>query len=232
MIYNYPNQTVLTSLSLKMYFKSKLIEKQIISNNSYNELYHFFGFHESEKKECHELLKTEVTGGLSSSYTKLITPKSGNDKCWFITSGKIIAVQKYRKKNMVVLLFHAGELAVLPKTFFNNKEPYCTLIACPDTHFIEISRDTVLKLQHLVSDPLTVINKITFAPFNNYIEKTELTSLPGEEAIIEFHNRYPEVNGPDRKIDLKDKYQASYLDIRASTFSKLKKEIELFLGTV
>jgi hypothetical protein len=208
-----------------MYAKSKLIEKQIISNKSYKALNHFFDFDVSVKKECHEVLRMQVIGGLSSSHTKLNSPKSGNDKCWFITSGMIIGIREYQEKEIVMLLFSAGELAILPETFFQHQQPSCTLIACPDTHFIEISRDTILKLQDLVPDPAAIISKMCCAPFKNFIEKLELASMPGIEAILEFHKRHPEVKGPGKKIDLPDNRQASYVGINEDTFCRLKKII-------
>lgn len=213
-----------------MHAKSKLIEKQIISNHSYNELFEFFDFQGHEKTKCHELLKTEVTGGHCPGYTKLTTPRAGKDKCWFITSGMIIGIQSHGEKEAVVLLFSAGEMAVLPDTFFNKQKPYCMLIACPDTHFIEISRDTIIKLQGLVSDPITIISKIACAPYKNYIERAKLTSMPGIEAILEFHKRHPVLKVSGKKNGLQNNYQASFLGMSDSTFCKLKKKIPLLKG--
>lgn len=210
-----------------MYAKSKLIEKQI-SNHSYNELFRFFDFHPTKKTECHELLKMQVNGGYSSGHTRLITPKTGTDKCWFITSGIIIAIQKYKEKETVLLLFGAGDLAVLPETFFINQELHCILIACPDTHFIEISQHTIIQLQGLVPDPIAMTNKMTCAVYKNYREKVELMSMPGIDAILEFHDRYPQVKGPGKKIDMQDNHQASYLGMNEDTFCRLKKKIASF----
>lgn len=210
----------------KMHIKSKLIEKQIISKNSYNELFDYLDFPNSEKKAGYqELLKTMITGRYSNGYTRLHTANFGKDKCWFINSGMVIGLQIQKHKQIVILIFKAGEIAILPNTFFYNDLPHCTLVACPETHLLEISYPTILKINAHFPETISVTGKMACASYNNFIEKSMLSSLPGKEAILEFHNRYPEVKGPDRKIKLLDIYQASYLGINNTTFSKLLKKV-------
>lgn len=209
-----------------MHTKSKLIEKHIISKNSFNELFNYLDFQDSTKKAGYqELLTPMVTGRYSHGYTRLHTANFGKDRCWFINSGMVIGLQMQNHKQMVVLIFKAGEIAILPNTFFYNHMPHCTLVACPETHLLEISYPTIRKINALFPETVATTGKIACASYSNFIEKSELSSLPGKEAILEFHNRYPEVKGPDRKIKLLDIYQASYLGITNTTFSKLLKKV-------
>lgn len=207
-----------------MNVKSKIIDKKI-SNHSANQLFDYFNFEQTKKAVCHELLNTQVKGGYSSGYTRLMTPKTGSDRCWFINSGLIMGIQNSNENRVVMLLFRAGDLAVLPDAFLNGQECQYILVACPDANFIEISRDTVLQLQALVSNPMEIVNKIACAPYKNYTEKVELTNMEGKAAILELHKRHPELKGPRKKAYLQDKYQAKYLGMNGGTFCKLKKEI-------
>lgn len=92
-----------------MHANSKLIEKQNISNNSYNELFNYLDFRGSQKKaEYQELLKPQLTGRYSRGYTKLHTSYLGRDKCWFINSGMIIGLQAEGHKDGALSIFKAG----------------------------------------------------------------------------------------------------------------------------
>lgn len=164
-------------------------------------------------------------GQYSRGHMELTTLNSGNDKCWFINSGMIIGFQKRKNKNAVIVLFRAGEMAILPDSFFYGKTPICGFIACPDTHLLEINNESVQRLSRFFPVAREISNRIICSSMANLLERSELLDLRGKEAILEFHNRYPETKGPDRKIKLLDAYQASYLGMTKTTFSKLLKQI-------
>lgn len=209
-----------------MYTKSKLIEKQNISESSYNELFSYLNSHHPiHHLEYYELLRETLIGRISFGYTRLTTPDFGNDKCWFINSGMIIGFQKESSRKVAVLIFKAGEIAILPNSFFYDHSPFCWFMACPDTHLLEINSKDSQQRHHAFPEVRELSTKIGYSNLNNFMEKSELASLTGKEAILEFHARYPDTQGPSRKIKLLDAYQASYLTITPSTFSKLLKQI-------
>lgn len=209
-----------------MYAKSKLIEKQIISESSYNEFFRYLILHHTvAQPEYYELLKKLLIGRYSEGYTMLTTQNSGNDKCWFINSGMVLGLKHQKNKKDVLLIFKAGEMAILPNSYFYDKPPSCLLMACPDTHLLEISNKDAQELRHSFPDARELANKIGHSNEPHFIERAELSSLPGKDKILEFHARYPDTHGPSRKIELLDTYKASYLNMSPSTFSKLSKQI-------
>ena len=209
-----------------MNIKSKLIRKQYISDGSYKELFEYLCLHYMiSKSGYYKLLKPQLVGRYSRGYMELNIRNSGNNKCWFINSGMIIGFQKRKNKKAVILLFKAGEMAILPDSFFYGKTPICRFIACPDTHLLEISNGTAQRLANFFPEAREISNRIICSSMANLVERSELLDLRGKEAIIEFHSRYPETKGPDKKVKLLDAYQASYLGMTKTTFSKLLKQI-------
>ncbi|MBB5438562.1 hypothetical protein HDC92_002238 [Pedobacter sp. AK017] len=205
--------------------KNKLIKKEIISDNSYNELFSYLNIHTIHDQEFQPTLKKMLVGYYTNGTAKISSINSIHTKCWFINSGMIVGVLRNNKGKIVVVIFKAGEIAILPDSFFNGEFPNCYFIAIPDTHLLEISADNIKVVFEMFPEANTLSNLIIASNTKNFMEKGELLQLPAKERIMELHKRYPDIQGRNRKIKLLDKCQASYIGVTESTFSKLLKEI-------
>jgi hypothetical protein len=208
-----------------MLSRNKLIKKELISENSYNGLFNYLSLHPIDDPEFHIHLKKVLMGFYSQGYPKLSSMKTRNDKCWFINSGMVIGVVISKRKKVMVVIFKAGEIAILPDSFFYGALPSCYFIACPDTHLLEITTSAMDEVFKLFPDAHELSNKIVAANHKKFMEKGELCALSGKEAVIEFYERHPEVKGADAQIKLLNACLATYLGITEYTLCKLLKQI-------
>lgn len=203
-----------------------LKKKEIISEISYNELFSYLTLHPMMDPQFNVVFRKKLTGWYSSGQAKLTTMDTIHRKCWFVNSGMIIALMGIGKRESLQLIFKAGKLAILPDSFFLNQMPNCYFLACPDTHLLEFSHEDLKEIFAEFPEAKDLSHLILSSNTANYMEKAVLTQFPPKERIIEFHRRYPDTFGANRKVKLQDRLQANYLDIDRSTYCRLQKQID------
>ncbi|WP_348053090.1 cyclic nucleotide-binding domain-containing protein [Mucilaginibacter sp.] len=146
-------------------------------------------------------------------------------KTWFITKGMIYLTFTDQDKGEVVLtLFRAGELAIIPDSFMNGKPATCNIMACADTELLEITKAGRNRIHQLFPQSLTLENAILAQIPEKGRERESLLCLDAEDRMVRFFELYPELHPYHKTVRMLDKHIASYLHIDKSHYSKYKNQ--------
>lgn len=211
---------------MKQFKNSSLVRKQQISQSCYDQIMKYFSTVSVDQNLFFPHLKNKLIGYYSSNNSILLNGGTVSDKCWFINEGMVIAYYYDHKEECATFaIFGAGETAILPDSFMTGQASKCYLMACPGTHLLEINASDAEEIYELFPDTERLTKLILAHQWQKYQERDQLLRYDGKERVREFFKTFPMIR-VGKRTALIQKAISSYLMIKASYLSKLRKEIE------
>lgn len=204
-----------------------MIRKHQISEASFQLFFDYLAsFQVIEDQNFHPQIAGILTGyWCNEGEEKLHHEREICTKIWFITKGMIyLSFTDQDRGEVVLTLFRAGELAIIPDSFMNGKPATCNIMACADTELLEISKTGRNLIHRLSPQSLILENAILAQIPEKSREREALLCLAAEERLTRFFELYPELHPYRKTIKMLDKHIASYLHIDKSHYSKYKNQ--------
>lgn len=212
---------------MKQFKNSSLVRKDQISPAGYDQITKFFSMAPGDQDLFFLHLKDKLVGYYSSRSYILQEGGAVSDKCWFITEGLVVAYYyDHLNEPATFAIFVAGEIAILPDSYIEGQVSKCYLMACPDTHLLEINAADTKVIYELFPDTDKLNTLILAQQWKKFYQRDGLLRYKGKERIKQFHVAFPEVQGSGRKAPLIQKIICSYLIITEPSLSRLRKEIK------
>ncbi|TCC97196.1 Crp/Fnr family transcriptional regulator [Pedobacter hiemivivus] len=212
---------------MKQFKKSSLVRKEQISPACYDQITKYFSMVSGDLDSFFPSLKDKLVGYYSSGRNILLRGGAVSDKCWFITEGLVVAYYYDQLNEPVTFaIFEAGEIAMLPDSYTGGQVSECYLMACPDTHLLEINAAVTKIIYELFPETERLGTLILAQQWKKIHQRDGLLRRKGKERVKQFYVAYPGIEGSGRKITLVQKIICSYLIITESSLSRLRKEIK------
>jgi len=206
----------------------KMIRKHHISPDHQEQFINFLLRLHVDDPDLHAILKEKAQGYLCNSLTQIADQNTlTNPSFWFVNSGMVICIMTdYKKVKVTTLTFKAGDVAMIPQGMAARGMFQYYLLACPNTHLMGFNRNDLNGLCAQYPDLKDLYNKVLKMQIDKFKEHAELGVLEAKARIQRFFQLYPEVEGPDKAVDLRNKYQGSYLGLNRTYFSRMLATIK------
>jgi hypothetical protein len=210
---------------MKEYKNSILVRKDLINQACHDQFFNYLSRISPESIQYHTHLKDKLTGYYSLGNPNLLKAGEICDKCWFINKGIVIAYY-YDHANgfSVYAIFEAGEIAMLPDSFMTGMHGNVFLMACPDTHLMEINAVDVEGIYERYPEIERITKTILAYQSRKYQERDRLLRFIGKDRVREFYRTFIGIQLGDKK-KVMQKIISSYLMLTCPTLSRLRGDI-------
>ncbi|MNK04804.1 hypothetical protein D3C87_226770 [compost metagenome] len=213
------------AITMKEYKNSALVRKELISPAYYDQFFNYLSSISSGSIQYRTHLKDKLTGYYSKRNPYLLKADEICDKCWFISKGIVFAFYYDQNHGFSVhTIFEAGEIAMLPDSFMTGEPGNVFLMACPDTHLLEINAVDVEDIYEQYPERERITEMILAYQGRKYQERDRLLRFIGKDLVIEFYRVFPGLQLTDKKM-IMQKVISSYLMLSGPRLSKLRREI-------
>ena len=206
--------------------KGTLVKKDAVNAACFGQLFEALSQVPLDFDRFHAYLRSTITGHYTIGCPIILRAGDVSDKAWFITDGAVVAYFiDCRDRKIVNLFFKKGEFVVLPEEFMSGNPSTSFLMACPNTHLLEISAEDVKHAFVLFPETEQQYRMIIAKQAIKYKERDMLLSYLGIDRVREFFRRWPEFRDPNPKIIFSNRMISSYLQMTEISYSRLLKQI-------
>lgn len=171
-------------------------------------------------------LKPRLTSCYSPGNCMILSVNELVKNIFFVSKGMVVAFHvDHTGAKVTYALFVEGEMAILPGILEQDKPSLFYLMACPETHLIEIQTTDLAQVQAAFPNTESLIEKMINHQAYKPLERELLKQFTAEERITEFFKCFFIVLPYGRKNIIDRDVIASYLGITKQSLSRLLGEI-------
>ena len=210
---------------MKEFKNSALIRKELISHAYYEQYFNYLLKIYPDSAQCFAQLKDRLVGYYSQGNPILLKAGAISDKSWYVCEGMVIAYYyDHNKVFSVYAIFEAGEIAQQPDSFMTGMPSDVFLMACPDTHLLELSATDIEEIYKIYPGTERISKMVLAYQWRKLQNRDRLMRFEGEDRVKQFYKIFPSVKLTDKK-KMMQKIISSYLIIKGPTLSRLRKKL-------
>ena len=167
-----------------------------------------------------DFLDCNLQGYFNSKRVKVLEVGEFMEGLILVTDGAMIASYEEMEGTVVPALFTAGEFVFLPRLFMSNKRSIHTIETSSEAAFVILPKAAYKTLEQLNFGAKRMIDMVSEDYWNQHYNRERLRYIHGVDKLIDFYNRYPDLEGDQPKVKLVKKKLAAYLFVKQTSFSR------------